>query len=164
MDIRYVYIHGENRTAYLFAIIDCYTMEVVGKYIAYHCTSINVKMAIDFAFLDRGVMQIKNLHIRRANVNCYISKIVELYLSSFKMAHERIHPAMPKEDAHIESFNSIQEREVIKRFEFSSFEDEEKIISRFISFYNNERLHPAIDYRTPMGVYENRKENIEGSA
>ena len=37
MDIKYVYIHGENRTAYLFAITDCYTREVVGKYIGYHC-------------------------------------------------------------------------------------------------------------------------------
>ena len=45
MDIKYVYIQGENRTAYLFAIIDCYTREVVGKHIGYHCTSQDVKMA-----------------------------------------------------------------------------------------------------------------------
>jgi putative transposase len=49
MDIKYVYIQGENRTAYLFAVTDCYTREVVGKYIGYHCSSLNVKMAIDFA-------------------------------------------------------------------------------------------------------------------
>ena len=75
------------------------------------------------------------------------------------------HPATPKEDAHIESFNSILEKEVIRRFEFSSFEDAENTISRFIAFYNNERLHSAIDYRTPREVYEKWKENIiEGSA
>ena len=32
MDIKYVYILGENRTAYLFAITDCYTREVYEKW------------------------------------------------------------------------------------------------------------------------------------
>jgi hypothetical protein len=32
MEIKYIYIQGENRMAYLFAIIDCYTKEVVEKY------------------------------------------------------------------------------------------------------------------------------------
>ena len=49
---------------------------------------------------------------------------------------------------------------MIRRFEFSSFEDAENTISRFIAFYNNERLHSAIDYKTPKKVYEKRKENI----
>ena len=122
-------------------------------------------MAIDFAFLDRGIMQIKHVHIRSDNVTRHVSRIVELFLSSCNIAHERIHPATPKEDAHIESFNSILEKEVIRRFEFSSFEDAENTIYRFIAFYNNDRLHSAIDYRTPGEVYEKWKEKIiEGSA
>ena len=131
MDIKYMYIHGENRTAYLFAIIDCCTREVVGKYIGYHCTSQDVKMAIDFAFLDRGIMQIRNVRIKSDNGTQFVSRIVELFLSSCNIAHERIHPATPKEDAHIESFNSILEKEVIRGFEFSSFEDAENTISRY---------------------------------
>ena len=73
---------------------------------------------------------------------------------------ERIHPATPKEDAHIESFNSILEKEVIGRFEFSSFENAENTISRFIEFYNDERLHSAIDYKAPREAYEKWKESI----
>ena len=131
----------------------------------YHCSSQKVKTAIDFAFLDRGIMQIKNVRIRSDNFTRHVSRIVELFLSSSNIAHERIHPATPKEDAQIESFNSILEKEVIRRFEFSSFEDADNTISRFIEFYNSERLHSAIDYRTPMEVYEKWKENIiEGSA
>ena len=85
MDIKYVYIHGENRTAYLFAIIDCYNREVVGKHIGYHCSSQKVKMAIDFAFLDRGIMQIKNVRIRSDNGTQFVSRMVELFLSSSHM-------------------------------------------------------------------------------
>ena len=150
----------------MFAIINSYTREVVGiKHIGYHCTSQDVKIAIDFAFLDRGIMQIKKVRIRSDNVTRHVSRIVELFLSTHNIAHDRIHPATRKEYAHIESFNSILEKEVIRRFEFSSFEDAENTISRFIAFYNNERLHSAIDYKTPKKVYEKRKENIiKGSA
>ena len=46
-----------------------------------------------------------------------------------------------------------------------SFEDAENTISRFIEFYNDERLHSAIDYKAPREAYEKWKENIiEGSA
>ena len=82
------------------------------------------------------------------------SRIAVPFLSTRNIAHKRIHSATPKEDAHIESFNSILEKEGIRRFEFSSFEDAENTIFRFIAFYYNERLHSAIDYRTPREVYE----------
>ena len=72
-----------------------------------------------------------------------------LILSMMNIPHERIHPATPKEDAHIESFNSILEREVIRRFEFESFEEAQSTVGRFVDFYNNERLHTAIGYITP---------------
>ena len=125
-----------------------------------NCYFLNVTMAIDFVFLDRGIMQIKNVYIKRDNGIQLDSRIVELFLSTRNIAHERIHPATPKKDAHIESFNSILKKEVIRRFEFSSLEDSDNTISRFISFYNNERLHSAIDYRTPREAYEKWKEKI----
>ena len=54
---------------------------------------------------------------------------------------------------------------MIRRFEFSSFRDADNTMSRFIEFYNNERLHSAIDYRAPTEVYAKWKENIiDGSA
>jgi putative transposase len=165
MDIKYIYIQGENRTTYFFAMIDCFTREVVGRHIGYHCTSDDVNKAMDFAFLDRGIERISHVRIRSDNGSQFVSRTVKLFLSSSNITHERIHPATPKEDAHIESFNSILEKEVIRRFEFSSFEDADNTISRFIEFYNNERLHSAINYRTPREVYEKWKENIiEGSA
>ena len=149
MDIKYIYIHGENRTAYLFAIIDCFTREVVAKYLGHHCTSSDVRRAMDFAFMDRGINAISKVRIRSDNGTQFVSRIVELFLSSSNIAHERIHPATPKEDAHIESFNSILEREVIRRFEFEMFDETKSTTERFVDFYNNERLHTAIGYSTP---------------
>ena len=88
------------------------------------------------------------------------SRTLPLFLSSSHIENERIHPATPKEDAHIESFNSILEKEVVRRFEFSSVKDADDTISRFIEFYNNERLPSAIGYKAPRKVYEEWKESI----
>ena len=97
----------------------------------------------------RGLENISGIRMRSDNGTQFVSNTVENFFSMMNIPHERIHPATPKEDAHIESFNSILEREVIRRFEFESFEEAESVIDRFVDFYNNERLHSAIGYITP---------------
>ncbi|MGC8506605.1 MAG: transposase, partial [Thermoplasmata archaeon] len=124
-DIKYVWIHGESRNAYLLAMIDCYSREVVGHYIGYHCTGNHVKETMMIAFDQRGLESISGIRMRSDNGTQFICNTVENFLSMMNIPHERIHPATPKEDAHIESFNSILEREVIRRFEFESFEEAE---------------------------------------
>jgi putative transposase len=74
----------------------------------------------------------------------------------------RIHPATPREDAHIESFSVILEKEVMRSFEFNSFTHAEQTISRFINFYNNERLHSGVGYCAPRQAYLKWKGISEG--
>ena len=148
MDIKYIYSQGENRTTYFFAMIDCFTREVMGKCLRYHCTSVVVRKTMVLAFLDIGIEMISRVRIRSDNGTHFVSRTVELFLSSSNIHHERICPATLKKDAQIESLNSILENEVIRRFEFPSLENAGNIISMFIEFYNNERLHTAIGYIT----------------
>ena len=110
------------------------------------------------AFHRRGIGEIGAVRIRNDNGTQLICRRVEDMLAFMNIAHERIHPATPKEDAHIESFNSILEKEVIRRFEFDSFTHAEQTISRFIGFYNNERLHSGVGYYTPRQAYLKWKE------
>ena len=149
-DIKYVWVHGESRNAYLLAMIDCYTREVVGYYLGYHCTGNDVKNTMMDAFSNRGLNNISGIRMRSDNGTQFICNTVESFLSMMNIYHERIHPATPKEDGYIESFNSILEREVIRRFEFDTFVETKAPIKRYIDFYNNERLHSAIGYITPM--------------
>jgi len=160
-DIKYVWIHGESRNAYLLAMIDCYSREVVGHYIGYHCTGNDVKETMMTAFDRRGLDRISGIRMRSDNGTQFICNTVENFLSTMNIPHERIHPATPKEDAHIESFNSILEREVIRRFEFESFEEAESTMVRYVDFYNNERLHTAIGYIAPREMNQKCMEKIQ---
>ena len=160
-DIKYVWIHGESRNAYLLAMIDCYSREVVGHHIGYHCKGDDVKETMASAFDRRGLENISAIRMRSDNGTQFVCNTVENFLSTMNIPHERIHPATPKEDAHIESFNSILEREVIRRFEFESFEEAQSTIDRFVDFYNNERLHTAIGYITPREMNKKCMEKIQ---
>ena len=156
-DIKYVWIAGEGRNAYFLGFIDCFTREAVKHYLGFHCNGSDVRQTMLHAFHDRGIGEIGNVRIRNDNGTQLVCRKVENFLTAMNIDHERIHPRTPKEDAHIESFNSILEREVIKRFEFESFGDAEATINRFVDFYNNERIHSAIGYRTPWETYRKWK-------
>jgi len=49
-------------------------------------------------------------------------------------------------------FGSIFEREVIYREEFFSIEHLNETAHKFITFYNDERLHAGLRYRSPEMV------------
>jgi putative transposase len=161
-DIKYVHVQGEGRNVFLLCFEDCYTREIVNLLIGHHCTGSDVSAAIAKAFHERGITEIAAVRLRSDNGTQFVCSRVERLLDLMRIEHERIHPQTPKEDAHIESFNSILEREVIRRFEFISFEDARSTVTRFVEFYNTDRLHSAIGYMTPREVYVKWKEENTG--
>ena len=66
-DIKYVRIHGESRNAYLLAMIDCYSREIVGHYFGYHCTERDVKETMMIAFDKRGLESVSGIRMRSNN-------------------------------------------------------------------------------------------------
>ena len=66
-DIKYVRIHGESRNAYLLAMIDCYSREIVDHYIGYHCTDRDVKETMMIAFDKRGLESVSGIRMRSNN-------------------------------------------------------------------------------------------------
>lgn len=49
-----------------------------------------------------------------------------------------------------QAFHSILEREVIERSEFASYYEAKETIRRFITYYNQSRLHRSIGFITPQ--------------
>ena len=76
MDIKYVLIQDEFRNAFLFVLMDCFTLEEIGHYFGYSCRKDHVRMVMEFSFHDRGSENIKNLRIRSDNDSQYITRIV----------------------------------------------------------------------------------------
>lgn len=62
---------------------------------------------------------------------------------------EYIQPGKPIQNAYIESFNSRFRDECLNEHEFESLEDAKKRIEKWRRYYNEERPHTSIDFKTP---------------
>lgn len=68
------------------------------------------------------------------------------YIRRHNMSHRHIHPRSPNENGHLERFNrTIQEE--IGRFGWCIFIP--KDIQFFLKYYNTERMHMGINFKTP---------------
>lgn len=75
-------------------------------------------------------------------------------MRSSEVNQEFTHIATPEENAYIEAYHSIFEREVMQRFEFSSYYESSLTITPYNDFYNNCKLHGGIGYKTPQQKWD----------
>ena len=72
----------------------------------------------------------------------------------------------PQENSYIEAYHSILQTEVVKRFEMNSYYEAKLIMTNYVHFYNNKRLHGSLKIQTPQSVwgswYEQNKPPTKG--
>jgi len=107
--------------------------------------------------LQYGIIGVR---IRNDNGSPFIANDVKRYLKEMEALQEFTHIATPEENAYIEAFHSIVQREVVKRHEFSSFYEAISTFQRHLQWYNHTRKHCAIGRITPAekwNQYEKQK-------
>lgn len=153
MDIKYVYIQGEKRNAFLLAIIDVCTRYVLGWSLRYTMKHPHVIMCLD------GVMSnypTKEIILRTDNGSQFIAHGLRKYLQNKPVMHEFTHVATPEENAYVESLFSNVEREVIKPYEFESYFDARDVFERYFQWYNTKRKHHGIGRMSPLKYWQTR--------
>ena len=148
MDIKYIPING--KFAYLLSLIDVYTRKIIGYVFK---TSIRQH---DVLWLLKNVLPEKanvSITIRNDNGSQFIAKSVREYLDEINVIHEFTHIATPQDNAYIEAFHSIMERELVSRYEFESFHHADMKIAQYIFTYNHIRKHGSLGLHTPASVW-----------
>lgn len=161
MDIKYVYVQGERRNVYLLSVMDIFSRKVLG-----YRVSGSMKKETVIGLLDEVILKTafpKEVTIRTDNGSQFIAHKVRDYLKGLDIEQEFIHVSSPRENGYIESLHSILEEEVIEKFEFESLEHLRDILDRYFRFYNEERIHSGIRYRSPdrfLREYQNGEEKL----
>ncbi|WP_201319372.1 IS3 family transposase [Paenibacillus sp. EPM92] len=57
-------------------------------------------------------------------------------------------------NAHIEAFHSILEQECLSRHEFESYQDAYRIVSDYLLFYNQRRIHGSLYDLSPQEFHQ----------
>lgn len=150
-DLKYIWIHGENRWCFFLGFIDVISKKVTGWYVGKTCKAGDLVFTLDQAIKNEGITHEHALVVRSDNGPQMSSNRFHFFLKNLEkmLTHEFIPPRSPDRNAYIEAFNSILETEVLQVRYFRNFEEVYEAMFKFIDFYNNRRLHGSIGNRSP---------------
>ena len=143
-DIKYVYIHEENRNAFLVTFLCTFCRYAPVWDLQFTMKSKDIAELVSELINDPEVkryMQEQKIKIiiRTDNGPQFIAKSLAKILESLGIAHEFIQPATPQQNAHIESFHSTVERLVCRRNIFRDLKHAREIFNEFYYAYNETR-------------------------
>lgn len=145
MDIKQVYVHGTQRKAYIFTVIDTYTRYVLHWDVGYHMTSHQVKHVWEYivaTYIQPMGVNIGELLIeaRSDNGKQFNCALMADFFASNHIDHVFTHPYTPEENGHVESFHGIISK-ALKSDRYEDLLDLERRLIRFYECYNNDRSH-----------------------
>ena len=158
MDIKMVWVPNVGKNAYLLSIIDVHTRRILKDYFSFNIKQNHVIDLLSTLFDEYNYPE--SVVIRSDNGSQFIAKSVREYLGLIGVQQEFTHVATPEENAHIEAYHGILKKEVFSRFDYRTFGEIQQILKRFVSFYNNERLHGLLGRITPMEKWNSDKHLI----
>ena len=152
MDIKYVYVHGIKHNIYLLTIMDLFSRKALDFMLKPSIRQHDVILLIS-SLLSKYELPVKAITIRNDNGCQFIAHRVREYLKEKNIYQEFSHIATPEDNSYIEALNGLLQKEVINRYEFDSFYHAERTITNYFSFYNEHRIHSALNYKTPNQVW-----------
>jgi transposase InsO family protein len=151
MDIKYIWVQGEQRNYYLLSIEDVYSRKILSWIFK---RSIRKKDIVDMLKRLHHKQNIKGVIIRNDNGPQFIAHVVRNFLRTVEVQQEFTHPGTPEENSYIEAFHSILQKLLCDKTEFSSYYDAKLALERFMKFYNEERWHRSIGFVTPEAKWQ----------
>lgn len=151
---------GADGWAHLVAVIDCYDRSIVGWEFALRGRANEAERALEMACLERfgtlrpsGAVPI----IRSDNGLIFQSQRFREACQFYRLSQEFITPYTPEQNGLIERwFRSLKE-ECIWQHQFESFTEAKAAIRGWIRWYNQERPHQALGYRSPEQFVEQQR-------
>jgi transposase InsO family protein len=136
-------------------VIDCYSKAVVGWAVADHMRTELVTDAI--AMAARNIRIPKNAVVHSDRGSQYMSYEYRQILKVHGLASSVGRTGVCWDNALAESFNASLKNEMVNRTHFPTKMQASDAIARYIEFYyNRQRIHSALGYKTPFEVLSGR--------
>lgn len=156
------YISVGSTFGYLATVIDCYSKAVIGWAFDNHMRASLPVRALRMAARNHRLERDCIFHSDRGSQ--YTSKEFKKALESLKLRGSMGRTGICWDNAMAESFFGSFKNELTHHARYETFEEARADIARYIElFYNQERLHSGLAYRTPNEVhYGFRKSQVAG--
>jgi putative transposase len=143
---------GADGWGHLTAVIDCHDREVPGFEFALRGRAKEAERALEEACLARfGTLrpQSPTPVVRSDNRLIFQSRRFRAACRDYRLPQEFITPYTPEQNGLIERFFRSLKEECIWQHNFASFAEARTAITQWIEWYNAERPHQALGYRSP---------------
>ena len=141
------YFKCNNKQYYICVIIDLYARKVISYKIRKINSTQLVKTTFKVAYEERNPSTSLIFHTDRGSN--YISKGLSDYLKSLQITHSFSRAYVPYDNSVMESFFASLKREELYRKKYRSEKEFYKAVEDYIEFYNEQRPHAKLQYKTP---------------
>lgn len=144
-DVTYLKVSGQWR--YLAVVMDKFSRRIIGWSLGRSRDAALTIDAIDHAARNRKPQA--GLHFHSDRGIEYAAWAYRQKLTKYGMVQSMNRPGKMNDNAHMESFfHSLKTEELYGRT-FTLDDDLRKVLLSYIQFYNQQRLHSSIGYRSP---------------
>ncbi len=133
---------------YVFLSVDIFSRDIVAWEIDITMTSQKVIDAMNRGMDNYG----KPKFFRSDNGSQFRSKLTRRFFSNERIVQEYIRPGKPYENGYAESLVGKTKKEFFRRHIFDTIEDVKRGWIEYLKFYNTERPHKSLNYKTPEEV------------
>lgn len=152
IDISYINLGGTFY--YLCTILDGYSRFVVHWEIREHMTEQDVEVILQRAKEKHPGVKVR---IISDNGPQFIAKAFKEFIRISGMTHVRTSPYYPQSNGKLERWHGSLKQECIRPKTPVNLADAQQLVQRYVTFYNQIRLHSAIGYITPKDKLEGRE-------
>lgn len=157
MDVKELRI-GSHK-AFLLNIIDCYSRYVLASHITFNPTCGEaleaLRMALAQAYKHHESLP-EEVELVSDNGPCFRAGRFKLEARGFGFNHIYISIAHPQSNGRIERWHRTLKYDELLRHDYEDILEADMSIKAFLTYYNEDRPHSAIGYRTPLEAYTNR--------